>query len=254
MRAACVLVAIAALVCLSETVAAQDCGTHTIQAGDTFFDLAQAQGFSVDAIKAANPGVVPERLQVGQVVNLPCQGGGGNNGGGNPDKGTGSGGCGSYTIKAGDTFWDLAQARGMSVEAIRAVNPGVMPEKLQVGQTINLPCQGGGGNNNGGRSQPQPQPVNGGGSGMCAAMLSLVNQARASAGQDPLSCSRELDNVAQAHSNDQARMRHMTHDGQQARLPFLNCMCQRSCQCAVRMQDECGYRMRAQHSAAHSRH
>jgi LysM repeat protein len=65
------------------------CGTHTIQAGDTFWKLSQANGFSVDAIKAANPGVVPERLQVGQVVNLPCQGGGGNNGGGNPDKGTG---------------------------------------------------------------------------------------------------------------------------------------------------------------------
>jgi hypothetical protein len=74
---------------------------------------------------------------------------------------------------------------------------------------------------------------------MCAAMLPLVNQASASAGQGPLSCSRELDNVTQAHSNDQARMRRMTHDGEQPRLPFRTCMCQRSCQCAVLMQDEC---------------
>jgi murein DD-endopeptidase MepM/ murein hydrolase activator NlpD len=51
------------------------CGSCTIQAGDTFFDLAQARGLSVEAIKAANPEVVPERLRVGQVVNLPCTGG-----------------------------------------------------------------------------------------------------------------------------------------------------------------------------------
>lgn len=126
-------------------------------------------------------------------------------------------GCGTYTIKAGDTFWDLAQARGFSVDAILAANPGVVPERLQVGQVVNLPCQGGGGNN-GRRPQPQPQAVNGGGGGMCGNMLPLVNQARASAGQGPLRCSRELDGAAQAHNNDQARMHRMTHDGEHCLL------------------------------------
>jgi murein DD-endopeptidase MepM/ murein hydrolase activator NlpD len=53
-------------------------------------------------------------------------------------------GCGTYAIRGGDTFWKISQARGVSVQAIQDVNPGVVPEKLQIGQTINLPCAGDG--------------------------------------------------------------------------------------------------------------
>ncbi len=45
--------------------------TYTIQAGDTFFRLAQRFGTTVAAIQAANPGVDPNRLQIGQVINIP---------------------------------------------------------------------------------------------------------------------------------------------------------------------------------------
>lgn len=51
--------------------------------------------------------------------------------------------CGSYVIKAGDTFWKLAQERGTPVEIFMSANPGVVPERLQIGQQINLPCQDG---------------------------------------------------------------------------------------------------------------
>ncbi|MTI96835.1 MAG: LysM peptidoglycan-binding domain-containing protein, partial [Firmicutes bacterium] len=44
---------------------------YTIQAGDTFFLLAQRFGTSVDAIQAANPGVDPKNLQIGQVICIP---------------------------------------------------------------------------------------------------------------------------------------------------------------------------------------
>jgi chitinase len=54
--------------------------------------------------------------------------------------GTQGAGC-PYTIKAGDTFWELAQERpGVTVAQIQALNPGVDPTKLSVGQTIKLPC------------------------------------------------------------------------------------------------------------------
>lgn len=68
-------------------------------------------------------------------------------------------GCGAHTIQPGDTFWGISQAKGFPVNAILAANPGVVPETLQIGQRINLPCQGGG--NNGGSNgnrRPQPQP------------------------------------------------------------------------------------------------
>ncbi|KAL8719374.1 MAG: hypothetical protein Q9225_003604 [Loekoesia sp. 1 TL-2023] len=52
--------------------------SYTIQSGDTFWSIAQKFGISVDALQAANPGVNPTTLQVGQIINLP----GSNNGGG----------------------------------------------------------------------------------------------------------------------------------------------------------------------------
>jgi LysM repeat protein len=45
--------------------------TYVIQAGDTFFKLAQRFGTTVQALRAANPGVNPNNLQIGQVINLP---------------------------------------------------------------------------------------------------------------------------------------------------------------------------------------
>jgi len=46
--------------------------TYTIKAGDTFFLLAQRFNVSVAAIQQANPGVNPNQLTIGQVVNIPC--------------------------------------------------------------------------------------------------------------------------------------------------------------------------------------
>lgn len=45
--------------------------THTVVAGDTFYELAQRYGCTVDAIMNVNPGVAPERLQIGQVLQVP---------------------------------------------------------------------------------------------------------------------------------------------------------------------------------------
>ncbi len=44
-----------------------------------------------------------------------------------------------YLIEAGDTLLAIALERGTSVEAIMALNPGVRPELLQIGQAITLP-------------------------------------------------------------------------------------------------------------------
>jgi len=44
-----------------------------------------------------------------------------------------------YTIKAGDTFYKLSQAFGITVQAILAANPGVDPYQLRVGQIVRLP-------------------------------------------------------------------------------------------------------------------
>lgn len=100
---------------------------YIIQPGDTFYKLAQRFGVSVDAIIAANPGVNPNNLQIGQRICIPirpipeCPGGF------------------PYIIRAGDTFYKLAQRFGVSVNDIIAANPGVNPNNLQIGQRVCIP-------------------------------------------------------------------------------------------------------------------
>ncbi|MDQ0284968.1 murein DD-endopeptidase MepM/ murein hydrolase activator NlpD [Desulfofundulus luciae] len=43
-----------------------------------------------------------------------------------------------YTVRAGDTLWTIAAGAGMTVEELQAANPGLTPERLQVGQELNL--------------------------------------------------------------------------------------------------------------------
>ena len=49
-------------------------GTYIIQAGDTFGRIAGRFNTTIAAIEAANPGVDPRRLQIGQRINLPRTG------------------------------------------------------------------------------------------------------------------------------------------------------------------------------------
>lgn len=45
-------------------------GTHTVKAGETFYSIARLYGLGVEALQAANPGVNPKALQVGQELKL----------------------------------------------------------------------------------------------------------------------------------------------------------------------------------------
>jgi LysM repeat protein len=51
------------------TVAAR---THTVQPGESPYGIARKYGIKLDALMAANPGLVPTRLQVGQKLNIPA--------------------------------------------------------------------------------------------------------------------------------------------------------------------------------------
>lgn len=47
--------------------------THTVKAGETMASIARQTGVSLTAMQAANPGVNPRKLRVGQKLNLPGQ-------------------------------------------------------------------------------------------------------------------------------------------------------------------------------------
>ena len=101
---------------------------YIIRAGDTFFNLARRFNTTVEAIMAANPGVNPNRLQIGQRICIPIDAPSGCPAGTMP-----------YIIRAGDTFFNLARRFNTTVEAIMAANPGVNPNRLQIGQRICIP-------------------------------------------------------------------------------------------------------------------
>jgi peptidoglycan endopeptidase LytF len=101
---------------------------YSIQAGDTLFRLAQTYGTTVNAIITINPGINPNALQIGQRICIP----------GAPPVVCPEGSF-SYVIRRGDTLFALAQQFGTSIAAITAINPGINPNALQVGQTICIP-------------------------------------------------------------------------------------------------------------------
>ncbi|MFY9506836.1 MAG: LysM domain-containing protein [Caldicoprobacterales bacterium] len=102
---------------------------YIVRAGDTFYSLAQRFNTTVMAIMRANPGVDPNRLMIGQTICIP----------GAPSPGPCPQGSSPYVVRAGDTFYSLAQRFNTTVDAIRAANPGVDPNRLMIGQTICIP-------------------------------------------------------------------------------------------------------------------
>ncbi|NLY45349.1 MAG: LysM peptidoglycan-binding domain-containing protein [Tissierella sp.] len=111
----------------------QHCGAGTtpyvIRSGDTFFSLANRFNTTVDAIQRANPGVDPNRLFIGQVICIPTS----------APPTTCPTGSQPYTIRSGDTIYNLANRFNTTVDAILRINPGLNPNNLQVGQVICIP-------------------------------------------------------------------------------------------------------------------
>ena len=105
---------------------------YTIKSGDTLYKLASTYKTTVAAIMDLNPGINPNNLQVGQMICIPSEGST------TPPPKCPVGSF-AYTIKSGDTLYKLAQTYNTTVAAIIALNPGINPDNLRVGQVICIP-------------------------------------------------------------------------------------------------------------------
>ena len=114
---------------------------HQIRSGDTLYALASRFGTTVDAVLRANPGTDPASLRVGQLLCIPTAAVPGRPPGPPPGRPPGVACPGGflYQIRAGDTFYAIARAHGMTVDTLRRANPGVNPSSLRVGQLICIP-------------------------------------------------------------------------------------------------------------------
>ncbi len=109
------------------------CGSYvTVQWGDTLSGLAAQCGTSVEAIRAANPGL-GWWLFAGQIIYLPS--------GYTSTPVYQYPSASTYTVQAGDTLAIVAARYGISVYDLWAANPQIWdPSLIYVGQVINIPA------------------------------------------------------------------------------------------------------------------
>jgi LysM repeat protein len=114
---------------------------HKITKGESFAKLAQDYHVTVNAIKEANPGVDPTKLQIGQSVKIPAATAAATTSGAAPAA-AGNGGLQSYTVKSGDTLIKIANQFGVTVKALRTAN-NLTTDKIRVGQHLKIPAKAG---------------------------------------------------------------------------------------------------------------
>lgn len=145
---ACLLVA-------SASVAQQK--IYTIKKGDTPEKIARIAGVSAQGIRAANPGLKEERLQIGQKIKIPTAEKSAvskvskkvtaphkRDVAGVPQKVAvkkivKKPAVSGYVVRNGDHDESISLRYGISAHKLRAMNPGVNWERLQIGQRLNVP-------------------------------------------------------------------------------------------------------------------
>lgn len=110
---------------------------YTVVKGDSLAKIAKAHGVSLSALEAANPGVIPTKLRIGQKLVIPA---------GSPTTAAAApsasfGGAETvYTVKSGDTLSKIAKMYGTTYKAIQSAN-GLATTHIKVGQKLKIPSK-----------------------------------------------------------------------------------------------------------------
>ena len=101
--------------------------TYTVQSGDSLWSIANNFGVTVNDLKNAN-GLTSNLLSIGQVLIIPSSS---TNNPTNPSYTT-------YTVRSGDSLWNIANRFGVTVDAIKTLN-NLTSNLLSVGQVLQIP-------------------------------------------------------------------------------------------------------------------
>ena len=112
---------------------------YVVVHGDTLGKIAKKNGVTLSALKAANPGIEPTKLKVGQKLTIPAGGTAPGATGASVGSDTGMGGE-TYTVKSGDTLSKIAKAHGTTVKALRAEN-NLTTDHILVGKKLKIPAK-----------------------------------------------------------------------------------------------------------------
>ena len=117
---------------------------YTVVKGDSPARIAKANGVSLPALLAANPGLVPSKLKIGQKIAIPALAApapvklapGASTVSAEPVTAT----AGTHVVKAGDTLVKIARQHGVTVAQIRTAN-AMKTNRLLVGQKLKIPTR-----------------------------------------------------------------------------------------------------------------
>jgi membrane-bound lytic murein transglycosylase D len=102
--------------------------THRVGRGETMTHIARRHGVRVDALRSANPGVNPNRLQVGQRLQVPV--------GGGVLASSPTPAWRTYQVRRGDTLSHIAVRHGVTVSQIRQWNG--IGTRIYAGQRLRI--------------------------------------------------------------------------------------------------------------------
>jgi len=111
---------------------------YVVVKADTLDKIAKKNHVTVKAIEAANPGVIPTKLKIGQKLVIP---------GGAvapalvaPDSTGVTSSSQTYVVKSGDSLTKIAKAHGTTVKAIQAEN-NLVTTSIKAGQKLKIPVK-----------------------------------------------------------------------------------------------------------------
>ena len=96
--------------------------TYTVKSGDSLWSIANKYNTTVSNLKSLN-NLSSDVLQIGQVLNVPSSSVSAGN---------------TYTVKSGDSLWNIANRYGISVAELKNLN-NLSSDVLQIGQVLNVP-------------------------------------------------------------------------------------------------------------------
>jgi membrane-bound lytic murein transglycosylase D len=110
---------------------------HRIQRGETLGEIARRYRVSLRAINAANPGLKPRALRVGQRLTIPVSSSARRVG--TASRRASAPESGVHMVRRGDTLWVVAQRYGVTVERLRSLNDiSANDTMLKVGQRLRV--------------------------------------------------------------------------------------------------------------------
>ncbi len=121
-----------------ETPPSQD---YVVAKGDSFYSIAKKFHVKTKEVEAANPGITPAKLKVGQKIQIPA---GGSSSGSSATPGSAmssdSGSDNIVVVKPGDSLAKIAHEHGSTIRLIRTAND-LKTDKIKVGQKLKVPAK-----------------------------------------------------------------------------------------------------------------